>query len=175
MKIMNMKKGLIIMNNNDIKLELLEEKDVEELIPIMTRAFDKDAQIHLGEEKGGPEGYDNGDFIRKWGFNEKVTSYKILLDNKTIGAVMLWIDDISNENFLGNIYIDTSYQNAGIGQRVWKMIEDKFPKTKVWRTETAGFSRRNHYFYVMKCGFKIVKIENPMDKYESNYIMEKYM
>lgn len=163
------------MNNNDIKFVLLEEKDVDELIPIMTRAFDKDAQIHLGEEKGGPEGYDNGDFIRKWGFDENSTSYKILLDNKTIGAVILWINEVCNENFLGDIFIDPSYQNTGIGQRVWKMIEEKYPNTKVWRTETPGFSRRNHYFYVTKCGFKIVEILNPKDKYASNYIMEKCM
>jgi len=32
----------------------------------MKKAFDEDARIHLGVETGGSEGYDNGDFIRKW-------------------------------------------------------------------------------------------------------------
>lgn len=163
------------MNSSDICFEPLEEKDINELVPIMTRAFDYDTQIHLGEEKGGPDGYDNGDFLRKWGLHKKSTAFKILLDNKIIGAVILWINEETNENFLGNIFIDTSYQNSGLGQRVWKMIEEMYPETSIWRTETAGFSRRNHYFYVMKCGFKIVEIQNPKDKYECNYIMEKYM
>jgi ribosomal protein S18 acetylase RimI-like enzyme len=166
-------RGLIILNNSMIEFEKLEEKDIDELTPIMKRAFDEDAKIHLGQEEGGPEGYDNGDFIRKWGLNKQATSYKILLNNKSAGLVILWINDTSNENMLGAIFIDTCYQNIGIGQKVWQLVEERFPNTKVWRTETPGFSRRNHYFYVMKCGFKIVRIENPMDKYESNYVMEK--
>jgi len=32
---------------------------------------------------------------------------------------------------------------------------------KAWRTETSGFLRRNHNFYVNKCGFKTCKIQNP--------------
>ena len=38
-----------------------------------------------------------------------------------------------------------------------------YPNTKVWNTETPIFSRRNDNFYVNKCGFHIVKIENPRD------------
>jgi hypothetical protein len=45
----------------------------------------------------------------------------------------------------------------------------------VWRTETPGFSKRNHYFYVNKCGFEIIKIENLKDKYDAMYILEKQM
>ena len=28
------------------------------------------SRIHLGVEKGGPDGYDNGDFLRKWGLHK---------------------------------------------------------------------------------------------------------
>lgn len=158
-----------------LKINLLEENDIDILTPIMKRAFDEDSRLNLGEPEGGPEGYDNGEFLRKFGLDEKSTSFKILLDNKIIGAVIVWINTKTNENFLGNIFLDVNVQNSGIGKNVWNLIEHKFPNTKVWRTETPGFSRRNHYFYVMKCGFKIIKIENPMNKYESNYIMEKEM
>ena len=73
----------------------------------------------------------------------------------------------------GNIFIDPKVQNKGIGQEVWKFVESQYPDTIIWRTETPGFSTRNHNFYVNKCGFHVVKIENPMDKYECNYILEK--
>ncbi|GEQ22688.1 hypothetical protein CBU02nite_31940 [Clostridium butyricum] len=159
----------------DLKLETLRESDIEVLTPIMKRAFDEDSRLHLGELEGGPEGYDNGEFLRKFALDKNSTSFKVLLNNKIIGAVILWINNKTNENFLGNIFLDLNTQNSGIGKDIWKMIEDMFPNTKIWRTETPGFSRRNHYFYVMKCGFKIIKIENPMDKYECNYIMEKEM
>ena len=73
------------------------------------------------------------------------------------------------------MFIDPLCQDKGIGTRVWKSIEQKYPDTKVWRTETPGFSKRNHNFYINKCGFRVVKIENPKDKYKEMYILEKEM
>lgn len=159
----------------ELRFEKLEENDIDLLTPIMTRAFDEDSRIHLNQPKGGPDGYDNGDFLRKWALNKNATSFKIMLNENAIGAVILWINTKSNRNMLGCIFFDVCYQNIGIGQRVWQMIEDKYPDTEMWSTETPGFSRRNHYFYVNKCGFHIVRIDNARDKYESNYILEKRM
>lgn len=150
----------------------LKEEDIEELTPIMKSAFDYDSKLHLGEE-GGPKGYDNGDFIRKWGLAKESESYKILLDDKTVGLIILWINNETKENFLGNIFIDVNEQNKGLGEVIWTKIEEMYNDAKVWRTDTPGFSRRNHYFYVMKCGFKVIEIKNPKDKYESSYIFEK--
>ena len=45
----------------------------------MTRAFDDDSQKHLGIEKGGPPGYDDGEFYRKWLFGyEQSIGYKTI-------------------------------------------------------------------------------------------------
>ncbi|HNX60486.1 MAG TPA: GNAT family N-acetyltransferase, partial [Spirochaetota bacterium] len=95
------------------------ETDIEVLTPIMKRAFDEDTRLHLGKEEGGPEGYDNGDFLRKWAQHKDSTAFKILLHDKPIGAVILWIRR-NNENFLGNIFIDPDLENKGIGTAVWK-------------------------------------------------------
>ena len=46
-----------------LAFEEITEDDISELTGVMTRAFDDDAQKHLGQERGGPEGYDNGDFF----------------------------------------------------------------------------------------------------------------
>ncbi|MBB6621959.1 GNAT family N-acetyltransferase [Clostridium gasigenes] len=156
-----------------LKFELLEEKDIEILTPIMEKSFDEDARIHLNEPKGGPPGYDNGDFLREYGLSKEATSYKISLEGTAIGCVILWINNETKINFLGNIFIDVSLQNKGLGKRVWRFIEEEYPNTIKWCTDTPGFSKRNHNFYVNKCGFHIVRIENPMDKYECSYIMEK--
>lgn len=51
----------------ELKLIRLEESHIDTLTKIMERAFDEDTRIHIGEEKGGPDGYNNGDFLRKWG------------------------------------------------------------------------------------------------------------
>ena len=149
-----------------------EETDVAPFTRIMKRAFDEDTRRHLGEESGGPPGYDNGDFLRKWALDKNSTAYAIFKDSTAIGVVIVWING-NNENFLGNIFVDPDFQDQGIGTTIWKFIEQKYPLTRVWRTETPGFSKRNHNFYVNKCGFKIVKIEHPGDKYEESYLMEK--
>ncbi|MGL5352015.1 MAG: GNAT family N-acetyltransferase [Clostridium sp.] len=156
-----------------LKYELLEEGDVDILTTIMERAFNEDTRLHLNEPKGGPPGYDNGEFLRKYGLDKDATSYKILLEGEIIGCVILWINNETRINSLGNIFIDVNIQNQGIGKNVWRFIENEYPNTIKWCTETPGFSKRNHNFYVNKCGFHIVKIDNPTDKYECNYIMEK--
>lgn len=153
---------------------MLIENDIGELMQIMTRAFDEDAKRHLNEPSGGPPGYDTGEFLRKYALDSKSDAYKVFKDDQCIGAAIVWINP-SNINFLGNMFIDLSLQDKGIGSIIWKYIEQKYPQTIRWKTETPGFSKRNHNFYVNKCGFKIIKIDNPKDKYEEIYILEKEM
>ena len=158
----------------ELKLIRLEELYINELTKIMERAFDEDTRIHLGEEKGGPDGYDDGSFLRKWGLHKKASSYCIFLNKQLIGGVILWINE-DNNNFLGNIFIDPIYENQGLGTKVWNMIEKLYPNTKTWNTETPIFSSRNHNFYVNKCGFHIVKIDDPKNRLEGQYKMQKAM
>lgn len=153
-----------------LQFRAFEAADVALFTDIMKRAFDEDTRIHLGEERGGPPGYDNGDFLRQWALHSDSTAYAIFKDSVPLGVAIVWIGE-NHENFLGNIFIDPDFQNQGLGLLIWQFIEQKYPETRVWRTETAGFSKRNHNFYVNKCGFKIVKIDHPGDKYEESYII----
>lgn len=161
-------------NNKTLIFEPITKDDIIPLTDIMTRAFDSDSKLHTANEKDGPTGYDNGDFLRKWALESPSESYKILLDNRLIGSFIVFINK-NQENYLGNIFIDPTIHNKGIGLKVWKYIESKYPKTKKWTTETPGFSKRNHNFYVNKCGFKIVKILNPHDLHIETYVLEKAM
>ena len=150
------------------------EDDIKELTLVMERAFDQDTKIHLGREEGGPEGYDNGEFLRKWGLDEHSTSYKIILEDKIIGGIILWINE-NYHNRLGTLFIDTNMQERGIGVEIWNKIEEMYPETVIWHTETPLFSSRNHNFYINKCGFHVVKIENPKDLEKGSFILEKRM
>ena len=158
----------------DINFRPFTENDIEELTAIMKRSFDEDARIHLNRPEGGPPGYDNGDFLRKWALHLHSTAYVIEQNKKAIGAVILWIRP-DNINMLGCLYLDVNTQNKGLGLQVWKKIEEMYPETIIWKTETPGFSKRNHNFYVNKCGFHIVSISNPGDLEEESYNMEKRM
>ncbi len=159
---------------NGLQFDDFLESDVELLTPIMKRAFDEDARRHLNEDSGGPDGYDNGDFLKKWALHPDSKSFKISKAGSPVGAIILWVNK-NHENYLGNMFIDTQLQDKGLGTISWKFVESEYPDTVVWRTETPGFSKRNHNFYVNKCGFKIVKIKNPGNKYDENYLMEKVM
>ncbi|MBM7833165.1 GNAT family N-acetyltransferase [Clostridium sardiniense] len=159
-------------NNKTLRFEPITKDDIIPLTDIMTRAFDSDSKLHTDNEKDGPTGYDNGDFLRKWALESPSESYKILLDNRLIGSFIVFINE-NQENYLGNIFIDPDIHNKGLGLKVWKYIESKYPNTKKWTTETPGFSKRNHNFYVNKCGFKIVKILNPHDLHIETYVLEK--
>ena len=156
-----------------IELEKLKEGDIHELTAIMKRSFDKDSMEFQGHPSG-PPGYDTGEFLRKYGTeNDQSTAFKVLGDGKIIGAVILWITPEQN-NFLGCLFVDSVLQDKGIGIRVWRMIEELYPGTKVWNTETPSFTKRNHHFYINKCGFHVIKIDNPRST-EASYIMKKVM
>ena len=162
------------MEYKGIHFEYMQEVDIDNLTLIMKRAFDKDSQEFLGIESGGPEGYDNGEFLRKYGLDKRSTAYKIIKDNIIVGAIIVWIND-EEINYLGNVFVDPAIHDKGIGSIAWNFIEETYPNTLIWRTETPGFSKRNHHFYMKKCGFELVDIKNPSNKYEESYILEKRM
>lgn len=158
-----------------LTFELMREEDIEELTGVMTRAFDEDYRIHLGKEKGGPPGYDNGDFLRQWGLHKASTAYKISSEGKAIAGLILWINPRTEVNNLGVIFVDTDLQNQGIGKTIWEFVEREYPDTRKWCTETPIFSRRNHNFYVNKLKFHVVEIKDPKDWEEGSFILEKVM
>ena len=157
-----------------LSFEPFTEQDIEVYSPIMKRSFDEDTRRHTDDSTGGPDGYDNGEFLIKWYLHKDVTAYSIHQGEKPVGAIALWIKS-NNENFLGNIFIDVDLQDHGLGKTIWGFVEYTYPNTKKWSTETPIFSRRNHNFYVNKCGFKIVKVVEPKDIKNGSYVLEKIM
>jgi hypothetical protein len=158
----------------NIELHPLTEDDIRPLTEIMTRAFDHDTKIHLGEESGGPDGYNDGRFLIKWGLHSPTKPFKVLLNGTLIGGVIVWIRE-HGHNYLGTIFIDLPFQGRGIGTKIWRLIESEYPDTKTWMTDTPGFSTKNHYFYTHKLGFTIIRIDNTGKQKEYAYIFKKRM
>lgn len=155
----------------DIKLKKFDENEIDALIPIMKEAFENDSAMHLGKDVlTGPDGYDDGSFIRTWAMHKNATSFSVYDGEKIIGLAILWIRE-NNRNTLGCLFIDVDYEGKGVGYGVWKMIEGMFPDTVEWNTETPSYSKRNHHFYMDKCGFELVKI----DEAEGQYKLKKKM
>ncbi len=134
----------------------ITEADIDELTGVMTRAFDDDAQKHLGQPRGGPPGYDNGDFFRQWLFGYPQTAgHKALLDGKAVAGIIVWILP-EGHNVLGAIFVEPAQQDRGVGARLWRFIEATYPQTKSWRLATPAWATRNHHFYE-KLGFRRVE------------------
>lgn len=97
----------------------------------------------------------------------------IYLDNDMIGcAVVKYIDKITNEIVL--FFVSLKWQGSGLGRQVLQMVEDTFPNTKIWRLVTPTQVLRNSVFYVNKCGYNIVRVEE-FDKQKEHgmFVFEK--
>jgi len=135
----------------------LDEQDIPAITAVMARAFDHDSQRHLDVEKGGPDGYDDGRFFRKWVFSfTESRGYKVLLDDQIVGGFVVWLYD-HEPNVLGTIFVDPDYQDRGIATRAWSFIEKTHPSPRGWRLGTPGYATKNRYFYEHKCGFRKIQ------------------
>lgn len=156
----------------ELSFTLITEEHLPQLTEVMTRAFDDDARKHLGKERGGPEGYDNGDFFRKWLFPyEESVGYNILLQGRCVGGIIVWILP-EGANILGTIFIDPDFQDQGLGTRTWQFIEETYPETKSWRLATPTWATKNHHFY-KKCGFERVDSDPLIPPEEDTTIYRK--
>ncbi len=100
-----------------------------------------------------------------------------MIDNdELVGGIIVTIDEKTNHNHLDFLFVKVGVQSKGIGQTIWKEIEELYPNTKVWETCTPYFDKRNIHFYVNRLGFHIVEYFNekhpdtnrPQDCYEED-------
>ena len=154
--------------NLSLSFEQITKADIPELTEVMTRAFDDDSQKHLGIEKGGPPGYDDGEFFHKWLFGyEQSIGFKIVSEGAAIGGLIVW-DMEDGHNFLGTIFIDPAHQDRGVGTRAWQFVEETYPQAKSWSLGTPVWAVKNHYFYEQKCGFSRVEVKDDEIKYRKD-------
>lgn len=133
-----------------LRFVALQEALIPELTGIMVAAFDDDSRRFRGMERGGPPGYEDGSFLRKWGLASPTHSYVVYLGDAMVGAYIVWWR--KEESRLGAVFLDPKQQNKGIGGRVWDHIEKTYP-TEAWLLDTPVWATRCHHFY-QRCGFK---------------------
>jgi len=66
-----------------------------------------------------------------------------------IGAYIVWWR--AEESRLGAVFLHPAVQGQGIGQRLWRHIEQTYP-AKSWVLDTPTWAVRCHHFYE-RCGF----------------------
>lgn len=106
--------------------------------------------------------------------NEKgAAAYKAVVDGETAGGAIVVIDEETQHNHLDLLFVKYGIQSKGIGKAIWYEIEKRYPRTKVWKTCTPYFDKRNIHFYVNVCKFHIVEFfseKHPMPDVPEDFI-----
>lgn len=91
-------------------------------------------------------------------------AYQVIVNGEIVGGAVININKETYHNHLDFLFVKVGCQETGVGQALWKAIENLHPETRVWETCTPYFEKRNIHFYVNKCGFHIVEFYNPFNR-----------
>ena len=146
------------MKNTKVNLIPLQADDREQFILDNQWAFKHGAMIEFGERDDHVD--DDGEIISRQTIERCIDdpnneTYRIVVDGKNVGGVILKINNETHHNELEILFTLPDEHSRGIGYGAWLEIEALHPETKVWETCTPYFDNRNIHFYVNKCGFKI--------------------
>ena len=146
------------MKYTKVDLIPLTEDDREQFILDNQRAFKYGALEEFGKRDDHID--DDGEIISRKTIEHCIDdpnneTYRIVLDGRKVGGVILKIDRNTNCNHLEILFVSPEEHTKGIGYGAWCAVEALHPETKVWKTCTPYFEKRNIHFYVNKCGFQI--------------------
>ena len=146
------------MKDTNVTLCPLREDDREQFILDNQWAFKYGAMMEFGERDDHIDG--DGEIISRKTIERCIDSpenetYRIVVDEKNVGGVILRIDNTTHRNELEILFVTPEEHTKGIGYKAWQAVEALHPETVVWETCTPYFEKRNIHFYVNKCGFQI--------------------
>lgn len=141
----------------DIKLSLIENKDLKKFKFDMQEAFQKGYEDEFGRtcfeilpEKDINESLETNDSI----------AYKAEIDGNLVGGAIIVVDKKLKRAHLDFLYVKCGYQDQEIGKNIWYELELLHPEVEVWETTITYFDKRNIHFYVNICGFNIYSYLN---------------
>ena len=146
------------MKNQAVLLQALTPEDREQFILDNQWAFKYGALMVFGVRDDHTN--DDGEVISRDTIERCIDApgseaYRIVVEGKRVGGVILKIDRETHHNHLEILFTLPEEHSKGIGYGAWQAIEALHPETLVWETCTPYFEKRNIHFYINKCGFQI--------------------
>lgn len=146
------------MKNTKVELVPITPDDREQFILDNQWAFKHGALYEFGKRDDHIDS--DGEIISRKTIERSIDdpqneTYRIVVDGKKLGGVILKIDKDTHHNELEILFVSPDAHSRGIGYGAWMAVEALHPETKVWKTCTPYFDKRNIHFYVNKCGFHI--------------------
>ena len=96
--------------------------------------------------------------------NKNAETFRIILDNKKVGGVILKIDKEAKSGELDILFVNKTEHSKGIGTSTWIKIEKMYPEIELWVTHTPYFEKRNIHFYMNVLGFHAVEFIHNRNK-----------
>ena len=148
------------MRTEKVELVRLTKDDREQFIKDNQWSFKYGAIEEFGPRDNHLD--NDGEIISRKTIEESIDcpeneTYRIMLDGKKVGGVVVKIDKKTNYNHLDLLFVLPEEHSKGIGLSAWRAVEKLYPQTKVWETFTPYFEKRNIHFYINKCGFSAVE------------------
>ena len=146
------------MKQTAVTLVPLQMEDREQFILDNQWAFKHGALMEFGKRDDHID--DDGEIISRKTIQRCIDAphnetYRIVVDGKAVGGVILSIDKETHRNHLDILFVLPEEHSKGIGFGAWQAVEALHPETKVWETCTPYFEKRNIHFYINKCGFHV--------------------
>lgn len=146
------------MKNTSVTLMPLTADDREQFILDNQWAFKHGAIYEFGERDNHVDS--DGEIISRETIEACIDSkgslaYRIVLDGRSVGGMIVKINKETAVNEIEILFTLPQEHSRGIGYGAWLELQKLFPETKIWKTCTPYFDKRNIHFYVNKCGFQI--------------------
>lgn len=137
------------MKNTKVTLLPLEADDREQFILDNQESFRYGAMEEFGLRDDHTE--EDGEIISRETIERSIgapnsETYRIMLDGKPVGGVVLRINKQTNHNHLDLLFVSSEEHSKNIGFSAWQAVEQPHPETEVWETFTPYFEKRNIHF-----------------------------
>ena len=145
------------MKHTEVTLVPLTADDREQFILDNQWAFKYGALMEFGQRDDHVD--NDGEIISRKTIERCIDdpqneTYRIVVEGKKVGGVILKIDPHTHHNHLEILFTSPEEHGKGIGYGAWLAVEALHPETVVWETCTPYFEKRNIHFYINKCGFQ---------------------
>ena len=143
-----------------IEIRLSKKEEIQQLEHMEEAAFDVNSKyFENGMLPPLPEEDKDAYSFRALCDAADTETWTILIEEEIAGGAV--VKDISTDTKeIALFFVSSQIQGKGYGQKALKMIEEYHLEVKTWRLVTPTQVLRNAVFYINKCGYSIVRVDD---------------
>lgn len=127
-----------------MEIKKADKLNLDLIVEISKRSFQSDLNLNESITEM-PPGYDSISWHKEMLDNGNL--YQVEVDNKLIGAAILFENKEEHSLFIGRIFIDVVYFRKQYGIMIMKKIEEMFRNLKTINLDTPIWNFRTNNFY----------------------------